>query len=185
MSKYDMISTFSKTKYATIIVAYFVCIQVRAQTKPIGNFVNYDNHNYAFIHGIKPNALQAREVCKSYGMAMVKIESADENAFVLNTISSLYEIDTIDVAKQYWTGGTDASNENMWSWNGEGAYFYDQNKMSTINDAYENWGKTKLGTQPNNVWKNDEDEDCMVIRNDGSWYDIGCTKRYAFVICEQ
>jgi hypothetical protein len=38
--------------------------------------------------------------------------------------------------------------------------------------------------------KNGEDEDCVVLRNskdstDGPWYDIGCTKRIAFPICEK
>lgn len=56
--------------------------------------------------------------------------------------------------------------------------------MKSLNNTYEHWGKTGLGIQPNNVFKNDEDEDCTVIRKDGNWFDIGCTKRFSYIICE-
>ena len=40
-----------------------------------------------------------------------------------------------------------------------------------------------------NFFKNNEDEDCVVLRdrgkNKGYWYDIGCTQRMAFIICEK
>lgn len=144
---------------------------------------NWNETEYAFIRNVKPNMLEARKICNCLKMDLVKIETEAENMFLQSEAFSKAGVKTMD-GNQYWIGATDLENEGVWKWIPDSSTFYDEKTMTALNNSYENWGKTGLGIQPNNVFKNDEEEDCTVIRADGNWYDIGCFKRFSYIICE-
>jgi hypothetical protein len=157
--------------------------QVSIDTTKI-EVVTWGNHEYAFIRNKKPNMIDAQCACNKLGMALVKIETEAENNFLQSNAFEKEGVQTID-GNQYWIGASDIEEEGDWVWLVDNSRFFNQKKMKPIKNAYENWGKTSLGIQPNNVLKNDEYENCAVLRIDGLWFDIGCKKRFAYTICEK
>ncbi len=146
-------------------------------------YKQWNKSRYAFIRNVKPNLPNAQAGCKSIGMHLVKIDSEEENRFIEAEAFSKEGVKFTD-GNQYWLGASDHKTEGQWLWLSDKSMFYDEKTRTIIGNAYNQWGQTTLGGQPNNVSKNDEDEDCAVIRPGGEWFDIGCSKRFAYVICE-
>jgi hypothetical protein len=121
------------------------------------------------------------QYCAAQGAVPVMITNAAENELVRKLAFSKPRLKLND-GDQFWLGLSDSKNEGQFVWVA--------NQQPLTQASFNNWGKTTLGSQPNNVMKNGEDEDCVVLRNnangtDGPWYDIGCTKRIAFPICQK
>ncbi|MGJ8682115.1 lectin-like protein [Paraglaciecola sp.] len=143
-------------------------------------FANQDKQ-YLISHTDKIPFTKVAQYCAALGAVPVMITSAEENELVRKLAFSKPRLQLND-GDQFWIGLTDAKQEGQFMWLA--------NQKPLKGSDYNNWGKTTLGSQPNNVMKNGEDEDCVVLRNskdntNGPWYDIGCTKRIAFPICQK
>lgn len=168
-----------------LLFFYFLsCVVWSQNTSCDPEFVFWKNKQYAFIRGQKPSFNKAKCLCEDMGMTLLNIKSESENVFIQNKAFEIEGVKAKD-GNQFWLGASDSKNEGKWKWVNNSVFFYDEAIHKVIDNNYNNWGKTSKGRQPNNFYKNNEDEDCMVIRPDGFWYDIGCKTRLAYVICER
>jgi hypothetical protein len=125
--------------------------------------------------------MQADDFCAQRNLGLVFIESAEENAFVLDWITRM------QLEDQVWMGANDRdppigqSNEGQWVWGSanNAVQFWqgDENGMPVMN-RYENWGNGEPNNQGN--------EDCGVFSaNHGyDWDDRLCTNMYPNFVCE-
>ena len=124
---------------------------------------------------------QAQDFCTQRSTSLVFIESAEENAFILEWITRM------QLEDQVWMGANDrdptliGSNEGEWVW-GSGnnpTQFWDgdEDGMPVMN-RYEDWATG----EPNNQG----DEDCAVLssNHDFHWDDRVCTNQYLNFVCE-
>jgi hypothetical protein len=100
------------------------------------------------------------------GSVLVAINSAEENACVRAAITGI---------GYAWTGGTDATVEGEWRWNG-GTQFWQGGTPGSggvaIGTEYTNW-------YPAEEPSNSGDEDCAVINSgDGYWGDRSCAAEF-------
>lgn len=117
-----------------------------------------DGHEYLFCEN-DANWDQARTTCQIVGYDLAVVSSGAEHDFIVATIKSK--------SKNDWhIGLTDRAKESEFVW-------VDGSKAS-----FTRWATL----QPDNFWFN---EDCVVVRRDGTWNDVDCTggPREAFV-CE-
>jgi len=124
---------------------------------------------------------QADDFCTQRNLGLVFIESAEENAFVLDWITRM------QLADQVWMGANDRdppigqSNEGQWVWGSanNAVQFWQgaENGMPVMN-RYENWGTGEPNNQGN--------EDCGVFsaEHDYDWDDRLCTNMYPNFVCE-
>lgn len=94
----------------------------------------------------------------------VKITSQEEDTFLRNFVRS--KSVTEYAAQDYWIGGTDASEDGVFIWEGYSEEF-----------AYTNWGPgnpDRVGTS-----------DCVILfrRSDYKWHDTSCSNNNSY-ICE-
>ncbi|XP_056001048.1 perlucin-like protein isoform X2 [Ostrea edulis] len=75
------------------------------------NWVLYNNSCYKLFLS-KESWSDAQVRCSSYGAVLAEITTAEENAFIVNTM--LHNASTISVG--VWAGGTDARKEGEWIW---------------------------------------------------------------------
>lgn len=184
-----MPNKFYMSKYRLLFIVFVsICgyckVFSQKHVNPKTEFIKWNTSEYAFIRHKKPNQKQAICDCEQLNMHLVTIESEKENIFIMNHAFKLEGVKAKD-GNQYWIGASDVTKEGNWLWVHDNTHFFNQKKLKSVNSRYNNWGKTKIGQQPNNVFKNEEYENCAVIRPRGFWYDIGCHKRYAYVICER
>jgi LGFP repeat/Lectin C-type domain len=107
----------------------------------------------------------ARDRCAAAGYSLVRIDSASENIFLSDNVST----DT-------WVGGTDGAQEGSWRWVlGDEQFWQGASTGSSTGGLYRNW----ISSQPNDLGG----EDCLQIEGDGDWRDDSCadTEQY---ICE-
>jgi hypothetical protein len=147
-----------------------------------------DGHYYIFCSFEDSNGTtgrfrtwtQAQDFCTQRSTSLVFIESAEENAFVLEWITRL------DLQDQVWMGANDrdpaiGNNEGEWVWGtaNNAVQFWDgdENGMPVMN-RYEDWANG----EPNNQG----DEDCAVLssNHDFHWDDRVCTNQYLNLVCE-
>jgi hypothetical protein len=132
----------------------------------------HDNHVYLFCGSAaamggnqyasgQPWAI-AKLQCQQTGFTLVKVDSAQEDAFLYQTSRDLGHADS-------WLGLNDLRTEGQWVWADESAV------------AYQNWDNG----EPNNGGGN---EDCgallMSAGRESRWDDRPCDRAYHF-ICEQ
>ncbi|XP_022801547.1 alpha-N-acetylgalactosamine-specific lectin-like isoform X1 [Stylophora pistillata] len=114
----------------------------------------------------------AKSHCEETGAHLVKIESADENIFLLNSFLQLLSNET---NREAWTGLSDKMEEGEFVW------------TDGSTPEYTNWA----AEQPNDE---DDQQDCAEIANGvfwpgglpqiGVWNDFQC-KRALMFICEK
>lgn len=140
----------------------------------------YKNRQYAFLITHKASYADAKRACRTLNAQLVQVRSQEHNDFIVQKGFSLDLPKTKDL-QQFWLGVNDQHKEGVFIWD------LSQQQMWPRLDEnhYTNWGSTTKGSQPNNFFKNNEDEDCVVLRQNGDWYDIGCTTRHAYPICEK
>jgi hypothetical protein len=123
---------------------------------------------------------QAQEFCTTRMHSLVFIETAEENAFILEWIEKLMLED------QVWMGANDrdsglGSNEGEWVWGvaNIAVQFWDgDDDGDPVMNRYNDWADG----EPNN----DGNEDCGVYasNHDFQWDDRSCTDTYANFVCE-
>jgi hypothetical protein len=103
--------------------------------------------------------------CGDAGGELVSIEDAALNAWLSQRMAGFD-------ADDFWTSGTDTTEEGVWRWDDGRVYF---DLTGTSGDlAFEGWADG----QPNDLMG----EDCMRAR-DAEWLDLDCTETIAYV-CE-
>ncbi len=151
---------------------------------------------YMFCGGQRSET-RAHESCRDEGMRLSWIESAEENAALVETIAEFMGVDPSsdgdDDQAQVRIGGSDAEDEGVWRWEepGEGFPFWEHVSGGkvwegvAIDGFFVNWADER----PNG--RGDADEDCVVLNvqggddgDAGQWNDIFCDDEYPFV-CEQ
>lgn len=151
---------------------------------------------YMFCDG-RRSETQAHESCRDEGMRLSWIESAEENAALVETIAELMSVDPDSDGgrdqAQVRIGGSDAEDEGVWRWEepGDGLAFWEHlsgGKVwegEAVDGFFVNWASER----PNG--RGDADEDCVVLNiqggddgDAGQWNDVFCDDEYPFV-CEQ
>jgi len=162
---------------------------------------SFDGHIYALCRDEKVLFPDARRDCESMNMALVRIDSAEENEWIYSTFYSKPTAGDRD-SDQMWLGGSDSDEEGTWRWLiGDEIFWRGTASGSPAPGLYTNWGRAHgLGeqNQPNDS-HNESGEDCMVIRaphegEGGKWTDIGCgpdndpsenANRHGWYTCEE
>ncbi|HVJ20761.1 MAG TPA: C-type lectin domain-containing protein, partial [Polyangiaceae bacterium] len=121
---------------------------------------------------------EAAAQCAASGMALVRIDSLEENAFLFETMKDL----VVGTQTEMYIGGTDAADEGHWLWS-DGTEFWngDANGMA-VDGAFEHWADGA----PSNQSDNYQPENCAIIRLDnaeGAWGDVTCYEELPFA-CE-
>jgi hypothetical protein len=124
--------------------------------------------------------MQAMDFCQMRDTALVFIESAEENAFILEWITRT------EIEGDVWIGATDRDitlqiNEGEWVWGGanDAVQFWDGDEDGDpVMNRYENWA----AGEPNN----DGNEDCgaMTSNHDYAWDDRNCMETSMNFVCE-
>jgi hypothetical protein len=167
----------------------------------------YGGHEYAAYRGTKLAHAEAERGCRLLGMELARIDDAQENTwladFAFNQGTRSDDCETpctwhcegavlCDQA-QIWIGGNDKAEEGTWTWRIGGDNFFTGLGKAGITTAgmFTSWGQAGGGPdelQPNNEANNetlDTWEDCLVLRTNGKWFDLGCQNRRAWFACEQ
>ncbi|XP_053381172.1 low affinity immunoglobulin epsilon Fc receptor-like [Mercenaria mercenaria] len=122
-------------------------------------WLRHENKCYHFSHDTE-TWLGAIDMCSLLGGKLVEIETATENSY-LAANAKLFKL-------VYWVGLTDVQEENIWVWI--------KSKAKLADTGFSSWAPN----EPNN---SSADENCVLIRTDGSWNDYGCAKTLHY-ICE-
>lgn len=137
----------------------------------------HGDHAYYFCD-VLTDAATARERCSSVGMNLVRVDDAEENAFLNATMTTAMCCPTsMGVDEQWsglWIGGSDEATDGLWVWDDGNVPFwmgtYDYGTMengAAIDGRYASWGPN----QPDNAY--DQNEDCL--RTKGLvWHDTPC-----------
>jgi hypothetical protein len=131
----------------------------------------YGGHIYYFC-GLVDSANQAMTKCTGLDMAMVSIQSMEENTFVLG-----------GVAGPSWLGASDEVEEGHWAWFSTQGEFWNH---GPVDGAYQHFGEG----EPDNDGPLGADENCLIIQappfgvSRGFWDDVGCSSKGYFATCE-
>jgi len=140
----------------------------------------------------------ASTTCSKQEMHLAWVETANENQFLLETISKLMNVDPTHTASgddqaQVRLGGTDQEDDGIWSWTAaeQGPTFWKQSANAeepwegeAASGMFANWSERR----PNEGGSSGEDCLVMTLENGddgdaGQWNDVGCATRHPFV-CE-
>jgi hypothetical protein len=124
---------------------------------------------------------QAQDFCSQRSTSLVFIESAEENAFIVDWITRM------QLEDQVWIGANDrdstliGNNEGEWVWgtgNNPTQFWEGDEDGMPVMSRYEDWATG----EPNNQG----DEDCAVLssNHDFHWDDRVCTNQYLNFVCE-
>ena len=130
----------------------------------------YQGRDYRYCPFFVP-WVEARDLCRSYGLDLVRIESAAENNFV-NTFGTIF--------LPKWIGANDRGQEEVWAWSAGDVPFF-QGSMSfgsPIGSAYEAFPPWEPVIDGGAL-------DCANIRpfTGGAWFTTHCLE-YSTFVCE-
>lgn len=128
-------------------------------------FSSFDGTDYFFCDG-PADYPTAKSKCESASLHLVRIDGAQENAFLASSISN-----------GRWVGGTDGVSEGDWRWEIGGDQFWQGAANGTVvNGAYASWDTG----QPDD---GGGAQDCLQLGTSGAWSDAECVNGDEF-ICE-
>jgi hypothetical protein len=135
----------------------------------------FGGHGYAFCSS-PLSWSAARADCATKGMHLVRIDDANENAWIeTNAFVGV----TRDILSNWrWLGATDQTVRGEWRWNDNGALFWlGQLQGTPQNGLYNNW----VAGSPSN-----QNNDCaaMQFNSGGFWTDLACNSAQPYV-CEE
>ena len=125
--------------------------------------------------------MQAMDFCQMRDLSLVFIESAEENAFILEWVTRM------QLEDQVWIGANDRdvttlqNNEGEWVWgtgNNAVQFWEGDDNGEAVMNRYEDWADG----EPNN----EGSEDCgvMSFNHDYQWDDRDCSNGYMNFVCE-
>jgi hypothetical protein len=132
-------------------------------------------HAYAFCSS-PLDRITARADCAAKGMHLVRIDDANENAWIESNAFVGVTRDTLAVWR--WLGATDQAVRGEWRWDDNDALFWlGQLQGTPQNGLYNNW----VSGAPSN-----QNNDCaaMQFNAGGFWTDAPCNSAQPYV-CEQ
>lgn len=128
----------------------------------------FQDHEYRFC-AVLTTRDPGRAACQSANMGMIRVESAEENAWLLQQF--------LDRAMFMGTGGpivllggNDIDVEGAWRWD-DGTLFWNGGPVGSV---YTNWSFAPKAGQG----------DCLGMLPDGTWEDRSCSSGNATVACE-
>jgi hypothetical protein len=130
---------------------------------------------YMLCYGSNRHATwrEASTACTGRGMHLVRVDDAQENAFLHEAALR------VNFTGAIWLGGSDAADEGRWVWT-DGTPFWmgDENGMP-VGGSYTNWDKST--NQPGGG----SSQNCLEIQQaTDKWHDEDCGQNSAFV-CEK
>jgi hypothetical protein len=121
-----------------------------------------------YLCGAEQTWTTAQANCKSVGMDLVHVDSADENTWLAGAI-----------ADESWIGANDTAAEGDWCWSDDGAAFWSGDETgAAVGGAFNGW----TSSEPNDS-SSGFAADCASIAGDATWSDRQCTSSYPYV-CE-
>jgi hypothetical protein len=124
--------------------------------------------------------MQAADFCQMRDMHLVFVESAEENAYIVQWVTRM------ELSDEVWMGANDRdltlqNNEGEWIWGSgnDAVQFWDGDEDGeAVMGRYENWASG----EPNNGGN----EDCGVFasNHDYAWDDRSCTETAMNFVCE-
>ena len=134
------------------------------------------------IHQISRNRADAQQNCKNLGGRLASITDAETNEYVARLMSWAFDWNpTYTRSNGAWIGATtpDAGKSNQqWTWEsctGAPGFESVKGQGSPNSDVYTNW--------PSGYPSSTSVEGCLMMSDDGTWNDWGCTS-VKFSVCE-
>jgi hypothetical protein len=111
----------------------------------------------------------AQTDCTNHNMHLMRVDSAEQNAFIRSTSLSVGYSDTI------WIGGSDSAREGTWVWT-DGVQFWQGGVLGHVVDGhFAAWDMD----QPNSA---DGPEDCAAVWTGiETWHDLSCLGIHAYI----
>jgi hypothetical protein len=111
----------------------------------------------------------ARQLCIDYGYRLVRIDSVEENDWLISAIPEA----------AIWIGGRDASVEGQWRWEDSEIFWQGGSDGSPVGGLYTNWASG----EPNQAGE----EDCAELSKSAgnAWTDRTCGSLTQPFVCEQ
>ena len=125
-----------------------------------------DGKVYLFCSSFSTYAT-ARATCTNAGFQLVQIESASENAWVYQNVSSRLGGEDVHI------GGSDSGVEGSWTWEAGPQFWSGGSGGGPVGGRYANWEPG----EPND----DGTEDCAEMRDFGEWNDDDCLDDQRYV----
>jgi len=152
-------------------VAPYLCSDY--QFVPVGCTCHeYEDHAYFFCSQYRTFEM-ANTYCVNDGMKLVKIDSSQENGFVVTTAAAQQP-----PIQYYWIGGTSEGTPGSWRWVDGTSYWEGAMTGSPVCNRYTNW----RADAPTDPAITEPDQACMYFTDDG-WDDETCDVGRMYV-CE-
>jgi hypothetical protein len=131
----------------------------------------YQGHDYRFCtqEVVRADGLAN---CQAAGMDAVRVDSAEENAFLLQQLLSraMLSETSVDVV---FLGGNDLAQSGSWAWT-DGTVFWNTTS-GAVAGLYSNWSTLpKVGGVAH----------CVIMTANGTWGPRSCNSGNATIVCE-
>lgn len=149
---------------SSAVVETEACLVFAGEERPC-DCATLGDHRYVFCPPSMGDVASAEEVCTAEGLALLRVDDAAENGWILTTATALgHEVVAL--------GASDSATEGEWSWS-DGTIFWNG---AAVEGLYQAWSEA----QPDNA---SPGEHCAIILPDSRWNDLDCNTSVPFV-CE-